>query len=219
MIYFYFTGNTNILSNNDQLMASNNNINDTVKQNTVTDIKTYQKQPTSNSFNSKVNKLLLLVISGQSVHSLSYNCHKNDDQQIHHLSRWLEWRCTSFTSSMYHMMGLKSPLKTEQFDNFGINSRSAKISNDLDLLLNYKNYVAVVEERELCEKVTIEKTSRLCNRTKLNDNDSNDKKNKSIEYDKDVHDLYIEQLVRNNKQRRRIGKIFDYIQCINLNDK
>lgn len=201
------------MSNNDQLMASINIIHDSVKQSTVTDIKTNQKQPTSNSYDTKVNKLLLLAISDQSVHTLSYNCHKNDDQQIsiRHLSRWLEWRCIAFTSSIYNMMGLKSPLKTHQFGNTEKNNCSPKISNDLDLLLNYKNYVAVVEENELNDKVTVEKTSRLSNRTKPNDNDTNDNKNKSIEYDKDVHDSYIEQLVRNNKQQRRIGKIFNYI--------
>lgn len=189
-------------------MSLNSNSFDSMKQNAVTSIK--NKHQNMNTAVNKINKLLLLTVSGQSVHTLSYNCHNNDDDQsiaIHRLSRWLEWRRTAFTSYIYHMMGLKNSLISSQFGSTKINTHTSRIKNNLDLLLDYKSYSTAVEEQESFERVTFEKHSRLSKRTKPRENDSEDKKNKSLQYNKDVHDFYIEQLVRNSKQQRRLGKI------------
>lgn len=163
-----------------------------------------QKLQTKNTFINKSNKLLLLCVSGQSVHTLSYNFRKNDDQPkaIYRLSRWMEWRYNALTSSVYNMMGLKN----SQINSIlNTDNNNKKISNNLDLLLDYKSYVTAVNEYELYDKVSIEKISRLSSRTKSID-DTDDKKYKLLQYEKDDQDLFIEQLVRNSKQQRRIGK-------------
>lgn len=191
-------------------MSLNSNSFDSIKQNAVTSINKYQKHQNMNTAGNKINKLLLLTVSGQSVHTLSYNCHNNDDDQsvaIHRLSRWLEWRHTAFTAYIYHMMGLKNSLISSQFGSTKINTHTSRIKNNLDLLLDYKSYSTAVEEQESFERVTFEKHSRFSKRTKPRETDLDDKKSKSLQYHKDVHDFYIEQLVRNSKQQRRLGEI------------
>lgn len=181
-----------------------NNSNDSVKECSENNNKDYKKKHTKNIFSNKSSKLLLLCISGQSVHTLSYNFRKNDDQPvaIHRLSQWLEWRRNTFTLSIYDMMGLKNSQINDIFNNTG--NKITGLSNNLDLLLDYKGYVTTVSEHELYDKVAIEKSSRLNTRTKSID-DPDDKKYKSMQYEKDEQDLFIEQLVRNSKQQRRIG--------------
>lgn len=100
------------------------------------------------------------------------------------------------------MVGLKSSQINSLLNTDNYNE---KINNNLDLLLNYKSYVAAANEHKLYDKVVIEKSSRLSSRTKSID-DTDDKKYKSLHYEKDDHDLFIEQLVRNSKQQRRIGE-------------
>lgn len=190
-------------------MSLNSNSFDSTKQNVVTSTKKYKNQ-NMNTASNKINKLLLLTVSGQSVHSLSYNCHNNDDDQsiaVHRLTRWLEWRRTAFTAYIYQMIGLTNSLISSQFGSTKMNTHTSRIKNNLDLLLDYKSYSTAVEELESFEKVTFEKHSKFSKRTKPRENDSDDKKNKSLQYNKDVHDFYIEQLVRNSKQQRRLGEI------------
>lgn len=194
-------------------------INDTdenVIQNTVSDSKKYQK-PQKISTCEKISKLFLLAVSGQSVHALSYNCHKKEDQPIaiQHLSSWLEWRSIAFTSSIYHMIGLRNSKIYGQFGSTQIKSHSSRINNNLELLLDYKNYVSIVGEYESYEKIFLEKNFRINNRgsTKPLDNDTEDKKSKPLNYTKDIQDSYIERLVRNSKQRRRTGR-FIYLMCL-----
>lgn len=209
----YFLGNSNTLTIIDQTINASYNTTDHIKQNVMDENKKYQKQRNKNSFSNKITKLLMLSVSGQSVHTLSYNCHNDNDQSIaiHRLSRWLEWRQTAFTSSIYHMMGLKTSQSCGKFGGTRIHSHSSRINNNLDLLLDFKSYVSAVGEHDTVKnnKVTIEKNSRQPNnRTKpIDNNETDDKKTKSIQFEKDVHDLCIEQLVRNSKQQRRIGKI------------
>lgn len=201
-------------------MSLSSNSFDSVKQNAVTSAKKYQKHQNVNTVSNKINKFVMLTITGQSVHTLSYNCHNNDDDQsiaIHRLSRWLEWRRTAFTAYIYHMMGLKNSLISSQFGSTKSNTQTSRIKNNLDLLLDYKSYSSAVEEQESFERVTFEKHSKFSKRTKLRENDTDDKKNKSFQYNKDVHDFYIEQLVRNSKQQRRLGKI--NVLCYLLNRK
>jgi len=196
-------------------------INDTdenVIQSTVSDSKKYQKPQNINIF-EKITKLFLLAVSGQSVHALSYNCHRNKNGgqpiAIQHLSRWLEWRNIAFTSSIYHMIGRRNSKIYGQFGSTQIKSHSSRINNNLELLLDYKNYVSIVGEYEPYEKIFIEKNFRINNRgsTKPLDNDAEEKKNKPLNYRKDVQDLYIERLVRNSKQRRRTGR-FIYLKYL-----
>lgn len=191
-------------------MTLNNDGDENVIQNTVTDTNKYQKPQKVNTC-EKISKLFLLAISGQSVHSLSYSCHKNEDQPIaiQRLSRWLEWRNIAFTSTIYHMIGLRNSKIYGQFGSTQIKNQSSKINNNLDLLLDYKTYAAVVGEHETYEKIFVEKNFRINNRgSKPLDNDIEDKKNKPLNYKKDVLDSYIERLVRNSKQRRRTGKTY-----------
>lgn len=182
----------------------------------MADNKKYQKQRNKNTFNNKITKLLMLTVTGQSVHTLSYNFHNDNDQSIaiHRLSRWLEWRQTAFVSYIYQMMGLKTTQSHGQLGGTRTHIHSSRINNNLDLLLDYKSYVSALGEHDSVKhnKVTIEKNSRLPNnRTKqIDNNDIDDKKTKSIQFDKDIHDNYIEQLVRNSKQQRRIGEINHY---------
>jgi len=192
-------------------MPINNDTDENVKQNTVSDCKKLQNPQKINTCDDKITKLFLLAVSGQSVHALSYNCHKNEDQPIaiKRLSRWLEWRSIAFTSSIYHMIGLRNPKIYGRFGSTQIKSLSSRINNNLDLLLDYKNYVAIVEEHESHEKIFVEKNFRINNRSiKPLDNDTEDKKNKPLNYKKDVRDLCIERLVRNSKQQRRTGEIY-----------
>lgn len=187
-----------------------------ITQDTLSDCKKNQKEKKISTCDSKITKLFLLAVSGQSVHSLAYNCHKKVDQPIaiEHVSRWLEWRHIAFTSSIYHMIGLRNPKIYGLFGNAKIKSHSSKTNNNLDLLLNYKNYATVIGGHE-----SYEKNFRLNNRnSKPLDNDTEDKKNKPLKYKTDFQDSYIERLVRNTKQRRRTGKIYTY-QYFNVDSK
>lgn len=218
-VYLYFTVNNSIetLTTDDQPLILINDTDENTIQKTVSDNKKHQK-PQKISTCEKITKLFLLAVSGQSVHALSYNCHKNEDQPIaiQRLSRWLEWRNIAFTSSIYHMIGLRNSKIYGQFGNSQINCHSSRINNNLELLLDYKNYVAIVGEHESYEKIFIEKNFRLNNRgsTKPLDNDMEDKKNKPLNYTKDIQDSYIERLVRNNKQRRRTGRFIYFLSSI-----
>lgn len=202
---------------NDQIIELNNISNDDVKQDSITHNKTHQKQNSMNNRN-KVNKLLLLAVSGQSVHTLSYNCYDNDDQATtaHNLSSWLELRRTAFDLSIYSMMGLKSAQKSNQVNGSRINNYS-KIKNNPDLLLDYKSYVGVVGEYESHQKVINDKSNQqnknthIRNCTKSTDKNIDDKKNKSLIYKRDFHDLFIEQLVKNHKQQSRTGELMHFI--------
>lgn len=209
----YFTDNIETSITDDQPITLNNDGDENVIQNTVdtnkSDTNKYQKPQKVNTC-EKISKLFLLAVSGQSVHALSYSCHKNEDQPIaiQCLSRWLEWRNIVFTSSIYHMIGLRNSKIYRQFGSTQIKSQSSKINNNLDLLLDYKNYAAVVGEHVSHEKIFVEKNFRINNRgSKPLDNDTEDKKNKPLNYKKDVLDSYIERLVRNSKQKRRTGKV------------
>lgn len=215
----YFTDNIETSISDDQPVTLNNDEDENVVQSTV-DTNKYQKPQKVNTC-EKISKLFLLAISGQSVHALSYSCHKNEDQPIaiQRLSRWLEWRNIVFTSSIYHMIGLRNSKIYKQFGSTQIKSQSSKISNNLDLLLDFKNYAAVVGEHESYEKIFVEKNFRMNNRgSKPLDNDTEDKKNKPLNYKKDVLDSYIERLVRNSKQKRRTGKVkkIVYLNLTNL---
>lgn len=200
----------------DQVIALSNTSNDDLNQNSITHSKTHQKQISMNNDN-KVNKLLLLAVSGESIHTLSYNCHDDDHQAttVNRLSRWLELRRSAFDLSIYSMMGLKSAQKSKQINGSRINNLS-KIKNNPDLLLDYKSYVAVVEH-ESHQKVTNDKfnqqnkSSHVRNCTKSADKNIDDKKNKSLIYKKDFHDLFTEQLVKNHKQQSRTGELMHLI--------
>jgi len=214
-IYLYFTVNNSIetLTTDDQSLTLINDTDENITQNTVSDSKKHQK-PQKNSTCEKVTKLFLLAVSGQSVHALSYNCHKNEDQPIaiQRLSRWLAWRSIAFTSSIYYMIGLRNSKLYGQFGNSHI-SQSSRTNNNLELLLDFKNYVAMVGEHVSYEKIFNEKNVWLNNRgsTKPLDNETEDKKNKPLNYTKDVQDSFIERLVRNSKQRRRTGRYIYFI--------
>jgi len=217
-IYLYFTVNIETLTTDDQPMTLINDTDENIIQNTVSDNTKHQK-PKKISTCEKITKLFLLAVSGQSVHALSYNCHKNEDQPIaiQRLSRWLEWRSIAFTSSIYNMIGLRNSKIYGQFGSPEIISHSSRINSNLELLLDYKNYVAAVGEHESYEKIFIEKNFRINNRgsTKPLDNDPEDRKNKLLNYTKDVQDSFIERLVRNSKQRRRTGR-FIYLAFLFL---
>lgn len=217
-IYLYFTVNIETLTTDDQSMTLINDTDENIIQNTVSDNSKHQKPQKINTC-EKITKLFLLAVSGESVHALSYNCHKNEDQPIaiQRLSRWLEWRSIAFTSSIYHMIGLRNPKIYGQFGSPEIISHSSRINNNLELLLDYKNYVAVVGEHESFEKIFFEKNFRINNRGSIKplDNDTEDKKNKPLNYTKDVQDSYIERLVRNSKQRRRTGR-FIYLMYLSF---
>lgn len=213
--YLYFLGNTITSTINDQALTSSNNTIDHVKLNAMTEKFQKQQNKNTNNFNNNITKLSMLAVSGQSVHTLSYNCHNDNDQSIaiHRLSRWLEMRRTAFTTSIYHMLGLQMPKlrKKGQPNSTRDPSHSSKTNMNLDLLLDYKSYVSAVGEHDPVKhnKVTIEKNSKIPNnRTKpIDNNDTDDKKTKSTQFKKDVHDSFIERLVRNGKQQRRIGEI------------
>lgn len=198
-------------------MVPSNTSNDDVKQDSITHSKIHQKENSMNNRN-KVNKLSLLAISGQSVHILSYNCYDNDDQAItaNHLSNWLELRRTAFDLSIFSMMGLKNAQKSNEVIGSRINNYS-KIKNNPDLLLDYKNYVAVMGEHESHQKVNNDKSNRQNknthkrNCTKSTDKNMDDKKNKSLIYKKDFNDLFIEQLVKNHKLQCRTGELMNFI--------
>lgn len=202
-----FSGDMKISSDNDQLMTVSANVNESPKQNSVFDDSKCQKQqPAENPNGDKISKIFLLAVSGQSVHALSYNWHNTDDQTvaIRRLSRWLEWRHSVFTLSVYQKLGLTNPLINSRFAVTGHLSRI----NNLDLLLDYKNYVSVVGKHEPSNnKIRNEKNSRFSSRGKPTDNnETDDKKTKPVQYDKDFQDLYIERLVRRGKQQRRTGE-------------
>ncbi|VVC31045.1 Hypothetical protein CINCED_3A015141 [Cinara cedri] len=197
------------LKDHDDDISENNS----VKENTalmVIDSNKYEKkkQPTNNS-NIKIVKLLMLAVSEQSIQTLSYNYPNSSDQSttIQCLSRWLEWRHSIFTSSIYHMLGLTN--HGISCDSGIVKSRSTK--SDLNLLLDYKSYVTAIGANESTtiidnNSVTFDKYSRKSNsRTKqTNENDTEDKKNKSIQYTKDFQDSFLEQLVRNTKQQHKL---------------
>lgn len=204
-MYLYFIGDSTTIKNDQSFnLVTLNTSTNNIKQNIVTDGKKYQKQQIMDT--NKVTKLLLLAVSGESVHTLSYNCHNNTDQHIaiNRLCRWLEWRSKIITSSSYNMMGLKNSQVYGQFVNAEFNGYSLKINNQ-DLLLDYKSYVTTDGEYESGNKITIGKISRSTSHTKSIDNDTDDKKNKSLQFNKDSHDLFIERLVKTTKQQRRTG--------------
>jgi len=108
------------------------------------------------------------------------------------------------------MMGLKNPFMSAQLSGTPMSSgHFPRAVNNLDVLLDYKSYVAAVGEHGLYEKFNPEKTSRPAGggRNKSID-DADDKKNKSVQYEKDVHDLFLEKLVKNARQQRRIGEFY-----------
>lgn len=187
------------------------NKDNSVKQNAevaVIDSKNSEKkqQPTNNN-DVKIVKLLMLTISDQLVQTLSYNYPNNTDQSnaIQRLSHWLEWRHSVFTSSIYHMLGLTNrQIYGKSCDPGIVKNRSSK--NNLDLLLDYKSYVAAAGDNKE-PSTTVDKNSRTnSNRTKPVDNDMDDKRKKSIQYTKDIQDSFIEQLVKNSKQKHKIGE-------------
>lgn len=191
---------------NDQSVNLSNNSNESVKKNTMDVTKICQNQNAINSYN-KISKLLLLAISGRSVNTLSYNCNIKNNQlvAINCLSRWLEWRHSVVISSIYSMFGLKCKQMYEQCSDTEINSYSSRNSNNKDLLMDYKSYTTAIGEDESYGKINIGRSSRLnSNQTKSIYN-IDDKKKKS--HKKDIHDSFIEKLVRNNKQQRQMGKI------------
>lgn len=191
-------------------MSFSNNSNDSVKQNTMDVSKRYQNQKPVNTYN-KINKLLFLAVSGRSVNTLSYNCNIKNDQlfAINCLSRWLEWRQSVVTSSIYSMLGLKCKQIYGQLSGTEINNHSSRINNNKDLLVDYKSYTTAIGEDESYGKNNIGRRSRLnSNQTKTIYNNIDDKRKKSIPQKKDIHDSFIEKLVRNNKQQRQMGKIF-----------
>lgn len=175
-----------------------------MKHNVVIESKTNQKQQIIDT--NKITKLLFLAVSGESVETLSYNCHNNSDHLIatNHLSRWLELRRHTITSYSYNMLGLKSSQLYNKFDN---TENSTIINNNQDLLLDYKSYVTAVGEYESSNTVALGKNSRPNSHTKLIDNDTEDKKNKSLRFNKDSQDSFIERKVKNTKQQRRTGEI------------
>lgn len=204
-MYLYIIGDSTVFIENDQsinLVTLNNCTNDNIlKPNIATDGKKYQKQQIMDT--NKVTKLLLLAVSGESVHTLSYNCHNTDQTiAINRLCRWLEWRSKVTTSSIYNMLGLRNSQLYGSFGNPEIHS--SKVNNQ-DLLLDYKNYVTADEEYESYNKITIGKINRLTSHIKSIDTDTDDKKNKSLQFNKDSHDTFIEQLVKTTKQQRRTG--------------
>jgi len=73
------------------------------------------------------------------------------------------------------------------------------------MLLDYKSYAAAIGEHNLYDRFNIEKNNRLIGRNKSND-DTDVKRNKSVQYEKDVQDLFLEKLVKNTKQQRRLGE-------------
>lgn len=161
-----------------------------------------------------------MAISGQSVHTLSYNCHNNDDQltTTHNLSHWLELRRMAFESSVYKMLELRDPCKFDKINGSRINKHLSKIKSNPDILLDYKRYVAYIEENEFNIKTIMENSSRRGSRTSKsavhNDNGTDDKKKKPLVFKKDFHDIYIAKLVKNYKEQRRTGEI---ARCINSN--
>lgn len=207
----FFTGSFKIPVKNGQSMGLNRSLND----NSVHD---GNSQLIPKFINSKITKLFLLAVSGQSVHTLSYNCHNNNEQPaaIHHLSHWLELRRATFELSIYRMMGLKNALTYDKISCVRVNKLLPKTKNNPDMLLDYTSYVAIVGDHESHNKINNDKLSQTSSRnnsyksnlSKSINNAADDKKIKSKSSKKDVHDFYIEQLVRNSKKQRRIGKIF-----------
>jgi len=114
------------------------------------------------------------------------------------------------------MIGLRNSKIYSQFGSTQIKNHSSRINNNLELLLDYKNYVSIVGEYESYEKIFIEKNFRINNRgsTKPIDNDTEEKKNKPLNYKKDIQDSYIERLVRNSKQRRRTGRFISLMYLL-----
>lgn len=172
-----------------------------------------------------------MAVSGQSVHTLTYNYYDIDDQAItvNNLSNWLELRRTAFDLSIYSMMGLKSAQKSKEVNGARINNYS-KIKNNPDLLLDYKSYVTVVGTHESHQIVYNDKSNRqnknthIRSCTKSTDKNIDDKKNKSLNYKKDFNDLFIEQLVKNHQQQCRTGELMNLIpyltsKIINIFDK
>lgn len=104
------------------------------------------------------------------------------------------------------MMGLKHPCINNQLANTQISSYLPRTVNSLDILLEYKSYIAAVGEHNVYDRFNMEKNSRMSGRNKPID-DMDDKRNKSIQYEKDAHDLFLEKLVKNTKQQRRVGKL------------
>lgn len=188
-----------------------------VKQITEADDTTKQKEKPIAHFD-KVTKLLLLAVSSQSVHTLSYNCHSSDDQltTTHNLSHWLELRLDAFESSVYNMIGLRNPYKYDEINGSRITKHLLKVKSNPDILLDYQSYVTYVEENEINLKSLMDKSgqsssqsnkSHVHNQNKLHDNESDGKKKKHLVFNKDFQDLYIEKLVKNFKEQRRTGEI------------
>ncbi|XP_050530001.1 KICSTOR complex protein SZT2-like isoform X2 [Daktulosphaira vitifoliae] len=161
-------------------------------------------KPSNNSINSKISKFIMLTASGCAIHTLSYNWNKNDDQSsaIQRLCNWLEWRRTAFTSSILHKMGLIN----NRVYGSKINDHSVGSKNSLDLLLDYKSYTTAIGDCESQnDKFINDKICKTSGRIKHNENEFDDKKNKPLHYEKDVQDIYIEQLVKTYKQQRRFN--------------
>lgn len=195
--------------NNNQSVVSDDIKKDDVKQNILIENKKCQKQTMNQSCNKKLSKVLLLAVSSNSVHTLAYNCIKNDQFiVIERLNRWLEWRQSVTLSSIYKKMGLTNSQLYGQLGGPIIKGRSSANIDNLDLLLDFKSYANEIGENESRDN---EKNSRLSGRSKPNDNDLDDKKNKPNQVDKDFQDIYIEHLVNDEKVQHHTGELVIFV--------